>query len=243
MITSSSGVATRVTGDGTRAGVSHHRGTFPAVTRILLVRHGQSAWNASGRWQGWADPPLTELGRQQAWAAAAALGTVDAVVASDLQRAVATAMVFSEVIGVGPVVIEPDLKERGVGEWTGLTRAEIAERWPERFQAFLSGPAGTPSPAGPVVPPGGEPVEEVLRRVTAGLGRVADLVGPAGEAVAVTHGGVIRALERHLGREPEALANLGALWVEVGSAGRLDLGDRVLLVDPHDVTVTVPHQL
>jgi hypothetical protein len=54
---------------------------------------------------------------------------------------------------------------------------------------------------------------------------------------------VIRALERHLGREPEALANLGATWVEVTPDGRLHLGDRVLLVNPHDVTVTVPRQL
>lgn len=213
------------------------------MTRILLVRHGQSAWNASGRWQGWADPPLTELGRQQAWSAAAAIGTVDAVVASELQRAVATAMVISDAIGVGPVIIEPDLKERGVGDWTGLTRAEIGDRWPDLLHAFVSGPTGTPAAAGPITPPGGEHVEEVLERVTAALRRVAELVGPRAEAVAVTHGGVVRALERHLGREPEALPNLGASWVEVGEDGRLHLGERVLLLDPSEVTVTVPRQL
>jgi probable phosphoglycerate mutase len=209
------------------------------VTRILLVRHGQSAWNASGRWQGWADPPLTELGRQQAWAAAAAVGTVDAVVASDLQRAVGTAMVLSEVIGVGPVVVEPGLRERGVGEWTGLTRAEIGERWPDVLQAFVTGGNGS----APVTPPGGEPIDVVLERVTAALHRIAALTGPGAEVVAVTHGGVVRLLERHLGREPEPLANLGALWVDVHPDGRLGLGERVLLVDPHDVTVTVPRQL
>jgi probable phosphoglycerate mutase len=202
------------------------------VTRILLIRHGQSAWNASGRWQGWADPPLTDLGREQAWAAAAAIGTVDAVVASDLQRAVATALVLSEAIGVGPVVIEPDLRERGVGEWTGLTRPEIAERWPDLFAAFLSGRGGTPAATGPVVPPGGEHVDAVLERVTAALRRVAELTGPGAEAV-----------ERHLGREPEPLANLGGLRVEVDADGRLHLGERVQLLDPHDVTVTVPRQL
>jgi probable phosphoglycerate mutase len=130
-----------------------------------------------------------------------------------------------------------------VGEWTGLTRAEIGERWPDLLHAFVSGPSGSPAAGGPVTPPGGEPVDVVLDRVTAALGRVAGLVGPGGEAVAVTHGGVIRALERHLGREPEPLANLGATWVEASAEGRLRLGERVLLVDPHDVTVTVPRQL
>ncbi len=56
-------------------------------SRLLLVRHGQSEWNAAGRWQGQADPPLTDLGRAQARAAARAIGGVDAVFASDLQRA------------------------------------------------------------------------------------------------------------------------------------------------------------
>ena len=212
------------------------------MTRILLARHGQSAWNASGRWQGWADPPLTELGRQQAWAAAACIGTVDAVVASDLERAVATAIVISEAIGVGPVVVEPDLKERDVGEWTGCTRAEIAERWPDAFAAFLAGRAAGGDGV-PVTPPGGETLEVVLERTAAALLRIAELVGPAAEVVAISHGGVIRALERALGRDPAPLTNLGAFWVEVDQGGRLRLGERVLLIDPDEVAVTVPRQL
>lgn len=212
------------------------------MTRILLARHGQSAWNASGRWQGWADPPLTELGRQQAWAAAACIGTVDAVVASDLERAVATAIVISEAIGVGPVVVEPDLKERDVGEWTGCTRAEIAERWPDAFAAFLAGRAAGGDGV-PVTPPGGETLEVVLERTAAALLRIAELVGPAAEVVAISHGGVIRAVERALGRDPAPIANLGAFWVEVDQGGRLRLGERVLLIDPDEVAVTVPRQL
>ena len=212
------------------------------MTRILLARHGQSAWNASGRWQGWADPPLTELGRQQAWAAAACIGTVDAVVASDLERAVATAIVISEAIGVGPVVVEPDLKERDVGEWTGCTRAEIAERWPDAFAAFLAGRAAGGDGVR-VTPPGGETLEVVLERTAAALLRIAELVGPAAEVVAISHGGVIRAVERALGRDPAPIANLGAFWVEVDQGGRLRLGERVLLIDPDKVAVTVPRQL
>src|SRR5687767_12015126 len=109
------------------------------ATRILLVRHGESEWNASGRWQGWADAPLSELGQQQAVEAAQAVGAVDAVVASDLSRAAETARIISELIGVGPVLTMEGLRERDVGEWSGLTRKEIGERWPETLEAWGRG--------------------------------------------------------------------------------------------------------
>ena len=89
------------------------------MTRVLLVRHGQSEWNADGRWQGQADPPLTDLGRHQALHAARNLGVVDAIVASDLQRASETALIIAGELGVGPLVLEPDLRERDAGEWSG----------------------------------------------------------------------------------------------------------------------------
>ena len=100
------------------------------MTRILMVRHGQSEWNAQGRWQGQADPPLSDLGRHQAFSAAQRVGSVDAIVASDLQRALHTARIISEQIGVGPVIIEPLLRERDAGEWSGLTREQIDEQYP-----------------------------------------------------------------------------------------------------------------
>src|SRR3954452_11777953 len=81
------------------------------MARLLLVRHGQSEWNAVGRWQGQADPPLTELGRAQARAAARAIGELDAVFSSDLRRARETAEVIAECIGVGPVISDAGLRE------------------------------------------------------------------------------------------------------------------------------------
>src|SRR5690606_3013114 len=87
-------------------------------------------WNAAGRWQGQADPPLSELGRRQARAAGATVGAVDAVVASPLERAHHTAVAISESVGVGPVLVLPDLMERHAGEWQGLTRAQIDEQYP-----------------------------------------------------------------------------------------------------------------
>ena len=100
------------------------------MTRILLVRHGESEWNATRRWQGQADPPLTDLGRTQAAHAAAALGAVDAIVTSDLQRASATAQVIADALGLDAPMIDPRLRERDAGEWSGLTREEIHDQWP-----------------------------------------------------------------------------------------------------------------
>src|SRR5688500_14129220 len=134
------------------------------TTRILLVRHGESEWNAGGRWQGWADSSLSELGRQQAFEASAAVGTVDAIVASDLERATQTALIISETIGVGPVMIEPDLRERDVGEWTGLTRDEIEERWPGDLERWRRGEL--------VCPPGGELNDHILVRFEGALRRI-----------------------------------------------------------------------
>ena len=98
--------------------------------RLLVVRHGQSEWNAVGRWQGRADPPLTMEGRRQAAAAARALGTFDGVVSSPLQRAAETAAIIAEHLGIGPVLTDPDLMERDAGEWQGLTRGQIEMEWP-----------------------------------------------------------------------------------------------------------------
>lgn len=215
------------------------------MTRVLLLRHGQSEWNADGRWQGQADPALTDLGRLQAAHASRSLGTVDAIVASDLQRAAETAAIISGELGVGPVVLDPDLRERHAGEWQGLTRAEIEQAWP----GYLEPPPpmeGTPGAAsaarrteadGPRRrPPGWESDEALVERATAALARIHALV-PEGEVIAVTHGGLVYALERQLGATFVRLPNLGGRWVEVGREGARRLGERVVLVDPDELTV------
>lgn len=190
------------------------------TTRILLVRHGQSEWNASGRWQGRADPPLTSVGVEQAVAAGEALGMVDAIVTSSLRRAHHTAAVLAEIIGVGPVEVEERLVERDVGEWTGLTLEEIDRRWP--------GARSTRR-----LPPGFEDDAALLERVFAALGTLAARF-PGGEVVAVTHGGVMHALDRHLEGEGPRIPNLGARWVEIravtGTAEGVRLGARVALL-------------
>jgi broad specificity phosphatase PhoE len=194
------------------------------MTRVLLVRHGQSEWNADGRWQGQADPPLTELGRAQARHAARSLGTVDAIVASDLQRAAGTAAILGAELGVGPVVVDAGLRERDAGGWSGLTRPEIEERWPGYLEDRRR-------------PEGWEPDERLLGRAVAALLRIRGLVGDDGDAIAVTHGGLVYLLEAQLGAPFERLANLAGRWIEVGAEGPVRLGDRVLLVDPDELTI------
>ncbi len=195
------------------------------MARILLVRHGQSEWNADGRWQGQADPPLSELGEQQAVDAARALGMVDAIYASDLVRAHHTAELVAAQLGAD-VVVEPRLRERSAGEWEGRTRAEIDEGWPGYLETGRR-------------PAGYEPDDSVLERVLGALDAIAAMHD--GDVLVITHGGVVRVVERHLDSDADGLIpNLGGLWLEHDDKG-LRLGERIVLLD--ESQVTRPQQL
>jgi glucosyl-3-phosphoglycerate phosphatase len=182
------------------------------VGRLLVIRHAQSVWNAAGRWQGWSDAPLSELGTEQARSAGQALAAADVVpeimAASDLARARVTAELLGfELEYEKPLVIDPDLREQDLGQWNGLTNEEISTRWPEEFLARRAGQLGTV--------PGGEPGELFSHR---SVGAVRRLAGQGAEvAIVVAHGGVVIALERALGisakgnRHP----NLSGWWLEV----------------------------
>jgi broad specificity phosphatase PhoE len=200
------------------------------MTRLLFVRHGESTWNAESRWQGHADAPLSGLGERQALAAAKMLaewGDIRAVWTSDLIRAHRTASLVAARLGIERVQVDARLRERDVGEWTGLTRADINERWPGYLESRRS-------------PPGFEPDTSVLERVLAALRTVVE--AEAGDVLVITHGGVVRTVERHLGAEPRPVANLAGRWV-VAEDGELTLGERLMLIDPHDVVVTLPRAL
>lgn len=112
---------------------------------MLLLRHGRTASNHEGRWQGQLDVPLDDVGREQARASASRLGTLVGelggpvrLVSSDLSRACATAEPLAARLGV-PLELDPRLRETDVGVWQGLTGAEIIERWPEEYEAWQSG--------------------------------------------------------------------------------------------------------
>jgi len=199
-------------------------GTVRRVTQLLVVRHGESEWNAVGRWQGQEDPPLTDLGRDQALQAARAVGALDAVVCSPLDRARTTAEIIAEEIGVGPVTTMEGLVERHAGAWQGLTRDEIEERDPGALAAGRR-------------PDGWEDDDVVRTRVLDAFDRV-HRDHPYGFVLAVAHAGVIFAAEAAMGAPWERIGNLGGRWfVHDGSGWRL--GDRVHLL----ISETVPDAL
>jgi probable phosphoglycerate mutase len=157
------------------------------MTTIFLIRHGETEWNRSGRWQGHADIPLSEDGRTQAQALARRLRqegvAFDHVYASDLSRAFETAQVIGEALGM-PVQPFPALREIHVGSWSGLTRAEIIELFPGAFTSFFYSPDG-------------EAQESFTCRVGEGLLHLAQR-HPGERLAIVTHGGTIRAMLRYL---------------------------------------------
>lgn len=179
--------------------------------RLLLVRHGESEWNAGGRVQGQGDPPLSAAGRDQARRAAEAVDGVDGpVVASDLRRARETAEILAEALGLGAVIGEPTLREIDVGRWSGLTRPEIEARDPEAYAAWREGRLEAF--------PDGESRETFAARVLKGLERAVE----HGAALAVAHGGVLRAIERHCGLERgPSFGYLDGFRLEVGSEIRV----------------------
>jgi len=154
------------------------------AARLLLVRHGETLWNAEGRMQGHLDSGLTPRGRAQARALAARireLGPV-AVYSSDLGRAVQTADVIATECGLAPI-LDANLRERHLGIFEGLTKAEVSDRYPEIWQAYKVG--------GPdFVIPKGESARQRHQRTLAAL--VAHAERHVGSCVVVVgHGGTL----------------------------------------------------
>jgi broad specificity phosphatase PhoE len=168
--------------------------------RLLLIRHAQSEWNALGRWQGQADPPLSEEGRLQVVAAAARVATeswfagFDLVISSDLARARETAELLAGRLGVvSPFLIEKGLREYDAGDWSGLTLAEIEARWPGEVERFMHGLVSSP--------PGGEDRGSFDARVAETARRLAEAAteGGAESVLVVAHGGVVGSFARSAG--------------------------------------------
>jgi probable phosphoglycerate mutase len=159
--------------------------TAHVATSLFIVRHGQSTWNAVHRWQGRANPPLSELGEAQsrsACSALASLGPLDAVVTSSLHRARRTGEILAEGQSIPLAAAMDDLAERSAGMWEGLTRPEIENRFP----GYLA--AGN-------YPAGYEEEASVVCRALSAIASLAD-EHPGRRLLVVSHGGVIEALER-----------------------------------------------
>ena len=158
-------------------------------TRVFLLRHGQTAWNAEQRLQGQLDVELDPVGQRQAEQLAQALADEDltAIYSSDLQRAHSTALALARVVNL-PVIQDAALRERGFGHLEGLTYAEVEELWPDdalrwRRREPDFGPGG------------GEPLRVFYERSVAAVTRLS--LPHAGQAIAVVaHGGVLDCLYR-----------------------------------------------
>ncbi|MGZ0199060.1 histidine phosphatase family protein [Streptomyces sp. RM1] len=186
--------------------------------RIILWRHGQTSWNVERRFQGSTDVPLTETGVGQARRAARLLASLrpDAIVSSDLARAVDTAAELAALTGLD-VVREEGLRETYAGVWQGLTHEEIIARHGDEYAAWKRGEA--------VRRGGGELETEVADRAAPVVLRHAEKLPVDGTLVVVSHGGTIRTtIGRLLGLEAHSWESLGGLtnccWSVLGEGVR-----------------------
>jgi broad specificity phosphatase PhoE/ribonuclease HI len=186
------------------------------ATRLILVRHGETAYTAQGRYSGRGDVPLSERGEAQAMAAAGRVAgiarDVAAVVTSPLSRCTRTAELIAAEVGGVDVTVMPDLIECDFGEWEGLTFAEAQERSPEAMDAWLE--------SARVPPPGGESFEAVARRAQAAVGTLLSSY-PSQVVVVVSHVSPIKLILR------DALAAgddfLHRLFLDAAGVSTMDL--------------------
>jgi probable phosphoglycerate mutase len=180
------------------------------VPRLLCIRHAESTWNAAGRWQGQADPPLSAAGREAAERLAKRLAEdlsdLAGLVSSDLLRARETAGILGRALGREPEHW-PLLREADIGSWSGRASDEIETLWPDDYRRFR---AGDPE----LRPGGGESRRALRERALAGVRALEERFAPAerfgaGPVVVVTHLGWIRALVPGL-----VLENAGTLWLD-----------------------------
>ena len=154
---------------------------------LLLIRHAESSWNATGRWQGHGDPPLSDRGRAQADALARELAreTIDVLVSSDLRRAAETAAILGRARGLRPE-LNPRLRELDLGDWEGLTSEQIERTAGDALRRLNDGDLD-------VRPGGGENLREIEQRTFSVVTELVD-AHPGRRLAIVTHLGVIRAL-------------------------------------------------
>ncbi len=189
-----------------------------SVTRLCLVRHGETAWNAEGRVQGQTDVPLSEVGHAQARAAASVLAKerFTSIYSSDLVRARQTAQPAAERLALA-VTLDARLRERHYGMFETLTYAEVKERHPEEFARFKVRDPDFDFRTG----------ERLRAFFDRSVGYISALVAqhPGETLLVVTHGGVLEMIYRHATGRPLSsprdfeLPNAALNWVESGPAG------------------------
>lgn len=186
------------------------------ATRIILVRHGETALTRQGRYSGRGDVPLSDEGEAQAMAAGGRVAgisrDVTAVLSSPLRRCVRTAELIAAEAGGVPVTVLDDLIECDFGAWEGLTFAEVQERWPREMQAWLESSS--------VAPPGGESFQTVAKRARAALATVVQAY-PGGVVVMVSHVSPIKLILRDALAATDAF--LHRLFLDAAGVSTMDV--------------------
>ena len=186
------------------------------ATRLILVRHGETALTRSGRYSGRGDVPLADEGEAQAMAAGGRVAglsrDVTAVVSSPLRRCTRTAELIAAEVGGVPVTVVPDLIECDFGDWEGLTFAEVQERWPDEMTAWLASTS--------VAPPGGESFQAVAKRVRGALRTVVESYA-GGVVVLVSHVSPIKLILRDALAASDAF--LHRLYLDAAGVSTIDV--------------------
>ncbi|GAA3940891.1 bifunctional RNase H/acid phosphatase [Amorphoplanes auranticolor] len=190
--------------------------SLDTATRLILVRHGETAMTAQGRYSGRGDVPLSEQGEAQAMAAAGRVAgisrDVTAVVSSPLTRCTRTAELIAAELGNVTVTVMPELIECDFGDWEGLTFAEVRERWPEELDRWLDSTA--------VAPPGGESFKTVAKRVRGALATLQSAY-PSGTVVVVSHVSPIKLILRDALAAGDAF--LHRLFLDAAGVSTMDM--------------------
>lgn len=199
------------------------------MKRLLLVRHGESEWNAVRRLQGQADISLSPKGEEQALALAPTIAQLapDRVVASDLRRAQHTA----ELLGYSDAELDAGLREINVGDWTGMAITDIIAQDPEGYRGWR---------AGTFVPPGGEVWKDFAERTAEATLRSFET---ADRLLVVCHGGVIRALLQNLlGLPPKRIIPVGPASVTILASrpGESEMRLEVFNASPGGLVIDAP---
>lgn len=183
--------------------------------RIWFVRHGETEWNRTKRYQGHSDIPLNENGRRQAQETASLLAkeTLSAIYASDLKRAVETAEAIAQTHELR-VQQKPELRELHFGLWEGLRYEQIMEKWADELSLMYEHPEKGCAPEG-------EGFSELAKRAWPALQAIREAHQEEEAIAVVAHGGTIRVLLCLLRGKP--LQQLWDVAIEHGQATRIDV--------------------
>jgi broad specificity phosphatase PhoE len=191
--------------------------------QYLFLRHAETEVTARKEWHGTTNAPLSLKGRQHALTAAERLNDqnhkITVIITSDFSRAVETATLFAKVLNCS-VKQNPLLRERHLGEWEGLTRAEIEKRWPGLMEAWRIGKI--------CGPPGGETDAEVATRVARALSEYANRDSDL--MLVISHAGLLRGLLACEGMPDEEIPPLSGRWISLAERNkRISIGKVTVL--------------